>query len=197
MLGTESVNSTAQGRAFGLELLARWFGYKNLNLIAAYTYVRSEFKNPKTGNYIPSSWDNRHLFTLTGGYTLPRNWVIGAKFRAVGGAPYTPYDVDKSSLKTAWDAQNRPYLDYSRYNTLRLKTFTQLDMRVDKTYFFNKWMFGFYFDVQNAMNTKYNQAPIITSTGITDPANPDKYIMKNINQRNGTIVPSIGIMVEF
>ncbi|WP_243349611.1 TonB-dependent receptor [Parabacteroides sp. FAFU027] len=197
VLGTESVNSTAQGRAYGLELLARWFGYKNLNLIAAYTYVRSEFKNPKTGDYIPSAWDSRHLFTLTGGYTLPRNWVIGAKFRAVGGAPYTPYDVDKSSLKTAWDAQNRPYLDYSRYNTLRLKTFTQLDLRVDKTYFFNKWMFGFYFDVQNAMNTQYNPAPVITSTGITDPTNPDKYIMKTINQRNGTVVPSIGIMVEF
>lgn len=197
VLGTESVNSTAQGRAYGLELLARWFGYKNLNLIAAYTYVRSEFKNPKTGNYIPSSWDNRHLLTLTGGYTLPRNWVIGAKFRAVGGAPYTPYDVEKSSLKTAWDAQNRPYLDYSRYNTLRLKTFTQLDLRVDKSYFFNKWMFGFYFDIQNAMNTQYDQASVINSTGITDPSNPDKYVMKTINQNSGTVVPSIGIMVEF
>jgi Outer membrane receptor proteins, mostly Fe transport len=197
VLGTESVNSTARGRAYGLELLARWFGYKNLNVIAAYTYVRSEFKNPETNQYIPSAWDNRHLFTLTGGYTLPRNWSVGAKFRAVGGAPYTPYDVDKSSLKSAWDAQNRPYPDYSKYNTLRLKTFTQLDIRVDKSYFFNKWMLGFYIDIQNAMNSQYKQAPVINSTGITDTTHPDRYILQTIDQRSGTVVPSIGMMIEF
>ncbi len=197
VLGTESVNSTAQGRAYGIELLARWFGHSNLNLIAAYTYVRSEFKSPENNQYIPSAWDNRHLFTFTGNWSLPRNWSFGAKFRAVGGAPYTPYDLEKSAIKAAWDAQNRPYLDYNKYNALRLPLFTQLDVRIDKTYFFKNWMLGFYLDLQNAMNTQYQQPVVINSTGITDPANPEKYIMKEISQRDGTIVPSIGMMVEF
>ncbi|MGC9151545.1 MAG: TonB-dependent receptor [Microbacter sp.] len=195
--GAESVNSTALGKAYGVELLARWFGYKNLNFIFAYTYVRSEYKNPVTGIYIPSSWDNRSLLTLTGNYQFRRNWTLGAKFRAIGGSPYTPFDYAKSSLKAAWDAQNRPYLNYALYNTKRLATFTELDLRVDKTYYLKNWMLGFYIDIQNALNATYREAPVLYSTGVTDPTNPDRYLMKTVQPTSGTILPSIGIMIEF
>lgn len=195
--GAQSVNSTAKGRAYGMEFLARWFGYKNLNFIMAYTYVRSEYISPKTGTYLPTSWDNRNLFTLTANYQFPRNWALGIKFRAIGGSPYTPYDEAKSSLKVAWDAQDRPYLNYALYNTQRLATFTELDMRVDKTYFFKNWMFGFYFDIQNALNTTYREAPVLYSTGVTNPADPSRYVMKSLQPTSGVILPSIGIMVQF
>ncbi len=197
LFGTEAVTSTAKGRAYGAEALTRWFGYKNLNLIVAYTFVRSEFLQPATGKYIPSSWDNRHLLTLTGSYKLPRNWDIGTKLRVIGGAPYTPYDASKSSLKAAWDAQNRPYYDYSRFNTERNATFCQLDIRIDKTYYFKGWMLGFYFDIQNATNSKNKQAPVLNSTGITDPSDNSRYLMKTIDIENGSMVPSIGIMMQF
>ncbi|MBP1640778.1 MAG: putative TonB dependent outer membrane protein [Bacteroidetes bacterium] len=197
LFGTEAVTSTAKGRAYGAEALARWFGYKKLNLIVAYTFVRSEFLQPATGKYIPSSWDNRHLLTLTGSYKLPRNWDIGTKLRVIGGAPYTPYDASKSSLKAAWDAQNRPYYDYSRFNTERNATFCQLDIRIDKTYYFKGWMLGFYLDIQNATNSKNKQAPVLNSTGITDPSDNSRYLMKTIDIENGSIVPSIGIMMQF
>ena len=96
VLGNEAVSSTATGRAYGLELTGRWYNYKGLTFIASYTYVRSEFKDGRgSGKYIPSAWDNRHLFTFSGTYALPKNWDIGAKLRVVGGAPYTPYDVEK------------------------------------------------------------------------------------------------------
>jgi hypothetical protein len=137
------------------------------------------------------------LLTLTGNYQFPRNWALGLKFRAIGGSPYTPYDLAKSSLKAAWDAQNRPYLDYALYNTQRLATFTELDLRVDKTYYFRNWMFGFYFDVQNALGTTYREAPVLYSTGITNPTDPSRYVMKSLQPTSGTILPSIGIMVEF
>jgi len=197
LFGNERVTSTAKGRAYGLEVLIRWFGHKNLSFITAYTFVRSEFLSPKTNHYIPSSWDNRHLLTFTGSYKLPHNWDVGAKFRVVGGAPYTPYDYAKSSLKAAWDAQNRPYYDYSRFNTERTAVFTQLDIRVDKTYYLKGWMLGFYIDLQNALNSKYVQAPVLNSTGVTDPSDASRYLMKTIDETNGTIVPSIGIMIQF
>lgn len=197
LFGTEAVTSTAKGRAYGLEALVRWFGYKNLNLIVAYTFVRSEFLQPASGKYIPSSWDNRHLLTLTGSYKLPRNWDIGTKLRVIGGAPYTPYDTYKSSLKAAWDAQNRPYYDYLHFNAERGAVFTQLDIRIDKTYYFKGWMLGIYFDVQNATNSKYRQAPVLNSTGVTDPTDNNRYLMKTIDVENGSVVPSIGIMMQF
>lgn len=68
---------------------------------------------------------------------------------AIGGTPYTPYDVEKSSLVEAWNASGRPYYDYSKYNTGRLDAFAQLDVRVDKVFYFRKCMLGIYVDLQN------------------------------------------------
>ena len=78
------------------------------------------------------------MFTFSGTYSLPKNWDVSAKFRVVGGAPYTPYDVERSSYVEAWDANNQLLYDYSRFNSERLDPFTQLDLRVDKTFYFKK-----------------------------------------------------------
>lgn len=201
--GNEAIASTADGRAYGVEVMARWIGRGRFNLITSYTFVRSEFKRPEKNEYIPTAWDNRHLLTVSGTYKLPRNWDIGLKFRAMGGTPYTPYDEDKSSLVVAWDAQAQPYYDYSLYNQYRLKAFTQLDLRVDKSYYFKGVMLGFYLDLQNILNTKYRNPDVYLSTGVIDPAtatlppNEQRYLMKYIEQKSGTILPTLGITVEF
>ena len=95
VVGNEEVVSNSTGRAYGFEVLAQKKSYKGLYGIAAYTFVRSEFRN-SLGNYIPSTWDNRHLLTITAGKKLSKNWEVGTKFRLVGGRPYTPYDYDAS-----------------------------------------------------------------------------------------------------
>ena len=202
VLGNEAVNSTATGRAYGLELTGRWYNYKGLTFIASYTYVRSEFKDGRgSGKYIPSAWDNRHLFTFSGTYALPKNWDIGAKLRVVGGAPYTPYDVEKSSLVEAWDASGSLYYDYSRFNSERLKPFTQLDIRIDKTFYLKKFMLGAYIDIQNILNSKYKEQDVYIKTGkILNPDAPldqQRYELKPVERRTGTLLPSIGLMIEF
>ncbi len=201
VLGNEAVTSSATGRAYGMELMGRWYNYRNLTFIASYTYVRSEFKDGRnTGGYLPSAWDNKHLFTFSGTYSFPRNWDVSAKFRVVGGAPYTPYDVEKSSYVEAWDAKNSLYYDYSRFNSKRLDPFTQLDLRVDKTYYFKKVMLGFYVDIQNAFNSKYREQDVYIKTGkIINPEAPaaeQRYELKPVERLTGTLLPSIGIMVE-
>lgn len=201
VLGNEAVTSTATGRAYGMELMGRWYNYKGLTFIASYTYVRSEFKDGRnTGKYLPSAWDNKHLFTFSGTYSLPRNWDIGAKLRVVGGAPYTPYDVEKSSYVEAWDASGSLYYDYSRFNSERLKPFTQLDLRVDKTFYLNKIMLGFYIDLQNVLNSKYKEQDVYIKTGkIVNPEAPrgeQRYELKPVERMTGTLLPSIGIMIE-
>lgn len=201
VLGNEAVTSTATGRAYGMELMGRWYNYKGLTFIASYTYVRSEFRDGRnSGNYLPSAWDNKHLFTFSGTYSLPRNWDVSAKFRVVGGAPYTPYDVEKSSYVEAWDASGSLYYDYSRFNSERLKPFTQLDLRVDKTYYLKKVMLGFYIDLQNVFNSKYKEQDVYIKTGkVLNPEAPkaeQRYELKPVERMTGTLLPSIGIMVE-
>lgn len=207
--GDEEVLSIAQGRAFGAELLARKQDLLGFNLVLSYTFVRSEFKKinsslVNTSKYIPSSWDNIHLLNITATRDLKRNWQVGFKWRFVGGAPYTPYDEYKTSIITAWDARGREYLNYSEFNTLRFNPFHQLDIRIDKQYFYNKWSLMLYLDVQNIYNFKSKSQDILfpqtDSDGnyLIDPVNQDRYILEKItNEGGGTILPSVGIIVQF
>jgi len=202
IFGDEELVSTSEGRAYGLELLGRLKEFKGTNLVFSYTFVRSEFSNPG-GEWIPSSWDNRHLFNLTATKKFKRNWDVGFKWRFVGGAPYTPYDLEKSSIKVAWDLTGQGYLDYSSFNSERLKAFHQLDIRVDKQYFFKGWSLMLYADVQNVYGHKADQPAIITretdasGNPVTDPSDPLKYNLKTIEGTSGTLLPTVGIIVEF
>jgi hypothetical protein len=201
--GDEPVTPTSKGRAYGFELYYRDANLFKFNVLVSYTFVRSEFTN-FYGSYIPSSWDNRNLVSLTVGRKFKHNWELGAKWRFVGGAPYTPYDVNKSSLVSAWDAQGRGYLNYDEFNTLRLKSFNQLDIRVDKGFFFKKWSLMFYIDIQNILNYKAQQPDILVNTQpdgsivkYTDPQGNERYELRYISNASGTILPSVGIMVDF
>ncbi|MDE5708635.1 MAG: TonB-dependent receptor, partial [Alistipes sp.] len=151
--------------------------------------------------YIASAWDNRFVANLSATYDFPRAWSFGAKLSAVGGAPYTPYDLDRSALKEVWDAQGRPVYDYALYNTGRLGSFAQLDVRIDKSFYFRRCMLGLYLDLQNVTVSKLRQPDVVISTGVVEdpslPLSEQRYRMKTISRRSGTLLPSVGITVEF
>jgi len=207
--GDEEVISKAEGRSYGAELLARHRNLWGFNVVLSYTLVRSEFKKfdeslNLTSDYISTAWDNVHLLNLTATREFKNNWQVGFKWRYVGGSPYTPFDADKTSLISAWNVRGREYLDYSRFNSLRLGSFHQLDIRIDKQYFYNKWSLMLYLDIQNVYNFKSDEPdkfiPQTDASGnfIVDPDNPDRYLMKTIvSDGAGTILPSIGLIIQF
>lgn len=201
VIGNEALSSTAQGRAYGIEILMKWLIAKKLNLASSFTLFKSEYRNNKQSEYIASTWDNRYIFNMSGTYNFPHNWSLGMKISCIGGAPYTPYDVEKSSLVTAWNAQGRPYYDYTKYNTGRLPAFGQLDVRVDKTFYLKRCMLGFYIDLQNVTNSKFKQPDILMSTGVIEnpsaPMAEQRYKMKYITQKSGTLMPTLGITFEY
>ena len=201
VIGNELLTSTAQGRSYGAELLLKWLVAKKLNLASSFTLFKSEYRTDKESEYIASAWDNRFIFNLRGTYNLPRHWSVGMKVSCIGGAPYTPYDADKSSLVTAWNAQGKPYYDYTRYNEERLPAFTQVDIRIDKIFYLKRCMLGFYIDLQNIAGSKLKQADVLMSTGVIK--NPDapiaeqRYVMKSLKQESGTLLPTLGITFEY
>ena len=199
-VGAEPLVSTAEGRAYGAELTARWQIPGKINLVGSATLFRSEYRNGQ-GRYVPSAWDNRYVVNLSGTYDLPRSWSVGARLSWIGGAPYTPYDEAKSSLVSAWDAQGRPYYDYARYNTERLAAFGQLDLRIDKTFYFRRCMLGLYIDLQNVTASRLERPDVLMSTGVianpAAPADEQRYLMKYIGQSSGTLIPTLGVTVEF
>jgi hypothetical protein len=202
VFGDEEVTSASNGRAYGIEFLARYKDVLGFKGVLTYTYVRSEFTDIR-GTYVPSSWDNRNLLTVTATRSFKKNWDFGFKWRFIGGSPYTPWDIEKSSVKAAWDVQGRGYLDYSRFNKFRLGSFQQLDLRVDKAYYYKSWSLMLYADIQNAYNFKADLPPSLVQetdaggTPLTDPHDPSRYLLKLISPNSGTVLPSIGIMIEF
>lgn len=202
VIGNEAVKSISEGRSYGLELMIQQRKLGTVYGILSYTLVRSEFKDKK-GIYIPSSWDNKHILNITAGKKLNRNWEIGSKFRLLGGAPYTPYNLEISSLKTVWDVTQQGVLDWNRINQKRNPLTHSLDLRVDKKWYYKNWSLNLYLDVQNVYNFKVNGEPYIDverdnfGNPVSNPTNPLTYKTTLIKNESGTLLPSIGIMIQF
>lgn len=208
-VGDEPVKPVGEGRAYGVELMLRTQEFYGIVASLAYTWYCSEFKAMDkelrpTSRYIPSSWDNRHIFSLTATRHFGKSWDFGFKWRYVAGGPYTPYDVETSSCIEAWDARHQPYYDYTRFNTGRLPAFHQLDVRLDKSFFFKKWSLILYADIQNIYNYKALGPDVLVPAENADgsykkdPAREGYYQMRDIrNELGGTVLPSVGVIIDF
>ena len=211
LFGNEPVESIAEGRAYGAEFLYRNRDLFGSNLTISYTLVRSETLPRKESltdlGWIPTTWDNIHLLNVYGFREFKGNWQLGFKWRFVGGQPYTPYDLYTSSLVQYWDVTGFPALDYDQYNQLRFNAFNQLDLRIDKEWFLPGITINLYVDVQNVLNSKASSStflvqeldpegnPIIENP--EDPIEIQRYRMKELETVAGTILPTIGIIIEF
>lgn len=209
--GNVPVVSTAEGRAYGVEVLYRNRDLLGFNVITSYTWVRSETLPVRSDlldlGWIPTSWDNRHLLNITGIRKFKNNWQLGFKWRYVGGAPFTPYDLQTSSLRAYWDVNRIGALDYSLYNQVRTSSFHQLDVRMDKEWFLSKFTLNLYIDIQNVYNHQTTgSTSVIQETDaagnpvIINPSDPyplQQYRLKEIDAAVGTVLPTIGIIIKF
>jgi len=199
-VGDEEVTSSSSGRAYGAEFQARISSTKGYNMNLSYTLVRSEFQDANNA-YVVSSWDSKSILSMTGSAALKKGWQVGGRFRFVGGVPYTPYDMDKSSLIEAWDLKGGPYLDYTKINTLRFSAFNQLDVRVDKAYYLKKMTLKFYVDIQNLFNFQAPAQDFLVreedgNGNYLTTDNNTRYVLRSVPNSNGTILPTIGIQIE-
>jgi len=100
-------------------------------------------------------------------------------------------------------------LDNNRLNTLRLGNFSQMDLRVDKKWNFKRVSLDVFVDIQNILNS-INPAPpnytfqrtpdgsaFVTTDGkalMSDGSNAIPILLENTE---GSLLPSVGIVVEF
>lgn len=201
VVGNEAVRFDGQGRSYGMEVLAQRRLYKGVYGLLAYTWVRSEYEFE--GTYAPSAWDSRHIVSLTGGAKLKRDWEIGARWLYSGGLPFTPYDIDVSMDQAYWNSQGTPQLDYAALNSGRNTSFSQLDLRIDKKWFFENWSLDVFMDIQNLFGQVPDAPPALdvvrdaaTGVPVADPLNPSRYQPRYIQASAGSAIPAIGLIVE-
>lgn len=206
LLGNEAVTTNGKGKAYGLEffvqkkLTNKFFG------ILSYTFYRSLYAG-NDEKYIASSWDNRHLLSVTWGYKFPRNWELGLKFRYQAGSPFTPFDETLSRLN--YLSQGVGTLNYAQLNSNRLTGFNSSDVRIDKKWNFRKTTIDLFLDVtnwyvaknpaipeytfkRNAANTAFE-----TTDGLPIKADGSNAIPTRVKNDDPFVTPTIGIIIEF
>jgi hypothetical protein len=210
VIGNEPAVPTSEGRSYGLEVLFQQRPYKGFYGIVAYTLGWSEFKD-KEGNFVPSSWDARHIVNLTLGKKIGRSWEVGINWRFQSGLPTTPF-APGSDLVLNYDRNGNGIPDYNRINSGRQDAVNTLDFRIDKKWFYEKWSLNLYLDIENVLGSAvgdialvYDQPLDETGMPIGDPiiVNPNapidqqRYLLKELQTSSGTTIPSIGVMVEY
>jgi hypothetical protein len=139
--GIEPLVSKGTGYAKGIELFIQkalttnYYGLINFSLFEAkYKALDGVERN--------SSFNNRFIFTILGGYRFAKEWELSGKFRYIGGRPFTPINpVDGTQL-------------VSQYNSEFLPDFNSLDLRIDKRWNFADWTLVTYIDIQNVYGKK-------------------------------------------
>lgn len=207
VVGSEPLDSRGFGETYGLEVLAQKRTLNNFYGIAAYTFGYSRFSNA-SGFLLPSSWDSRHILTMTAGKYFSRNWNVGARFRMQSGLPETPYDLQRSALVNIWNVANGPVQNFSLLNTSRGNLSHQLDIRGEKKWIFNKWQLTAYVDLVNAYGSASPSAlPVVNlqrdaqGNGIianpTAPQDQQYYELQTGENDRSTPLPYFGFIFEF
>lgn len=202
VIGNEPAVSTSSGKSYGIELLVQQKYFKGFYGLVAVTLYRSLFAD-KNNLLVPSTWDNQMVVAATAGKKIGKTWEIGVKWRFSGGAPYTPYDISRSSLISVWDITKTGIYDYNQLNSQRNSVFHQLDFRVDKKFFFKKFNLNTYLDIQNAYNFKAQLPPYLdvvrdaNGNATIDPNDALRYQTKLIENLSGNLLPSVGVVMGF
>lgn len=210
VLGNEPVVPRADGRTYGMEVLFQQRLFKGFYGIASYTLGWSEFED-KDGNFVPSSWDARHITNVVLGKRFGKDWEVGVNWRFQSGLPFTPLS-DASALVLNWDVNGRGIRDFGQLNTRRNMLSNTIDIRIDKKWFFEKWSLNLFLDVENVTGNAVGDEQFILDRPLDENGqpigpgvivNPDapkeaqRYRLKAINTATGTVLPSIGAMVEW
>lgn len=164
------------GQSYGMEVLARKHAGRFTGWLS-YTLSRSERRY--SCGLRPSDFDQTHVLNAVGQVRLPWNLMVGARILLQTGRPVTLL-------------QPPDYLSTVR-NNVRLPTFFQLDLRIDREWLFNKWALDVFLEV---VNLTYSES-IISLTYPTDPnTGATLYNMPKLNGFNW-VLPSIGLRGRF
>jgi hypothetical protein len=205
-VGNEAVQTDGQGYSYGFEFFAQQKLSKRFFGTLSYTFFISRFSGIDK-KMIASAWDNRHLLSFIGGYKMGKNWEIGIKFRYQGGAPFTPFDMAQSQLN--YLTLGTGVLNLSQLNSQRLGAFHAGDIRIDKKWNWKKTTFDLFLDITNfygAMSPAFPQftfkrnetnTAFLTTNGQPINLNGSNAIPLILANEDGTLIPTIGFIVEF
>lgn len=161
-----SLTQNGQGRSYGVQVLLRQELWKGFFGWASYAISKSERRYDGDELWRAFDFDQPHVLSLVASQEIGA-WTVGARFRAVSGNPRTPV------IGSVYDARSDRYDPlFGAQNTIRIPTFWQLDLRIDRAFELGRGVrLSLFADLQN----------------ITHRRNAEELIYGSDFRRRGTI----------
>ncbi len=134
-----------KGKAFsrGIELMVQKKLAEDFYGMISTSYSKTRYKD-LNGDWHDRIYDNVFNSNIEGGYIPNDEWEFKIRWIYAGGAPYTPFNIDKSTElnRGIWDTEN--------INSKRMPDYHSLNVRVDKRFYFSGSSLIVYLSVWNA-----------------------------------------------
>jgi hypothetical protein len=162
-------------------LLERWYG------LASYSYSRSERTDRVFGTY-PDDWDYRHVLTLLAGVRPRRGLELSARWRYIGGRPFTIFE---NRFEVTPNGVARAGTGYwvgveGAHNAGRLAAYHRLDLRVDQRRQIGRFYLVAFLDLENV----YDRDNILLQRYAHDRRDPEAVYQWKL-------LPVGGVSLEF
>jgi len=133
------------GKAYssGIELMIQKKLASDFYGMISASYSKTRYKD-LNGGWHDRIYDNIFNCNIEGGYIPNDEWEFKLRWIYAGGAPYTPFDIEQSTLL------NRGIWDIENINEKRLPDYHSLNIRVDKRFYFSGSSLIVYLSVWNA-----------------------------------------------
>jgi hypothetical protein len=143
-----------KGRAYGFELLLRRKAEQGLFGWLSYTLSRSE-RFLEGGDAVVFAFDQTHVLNFAASYAVS-GWTFGARFTLATGRPVQDI-LDLNGDDAVYDADEDDFDPDSRGRRIRLPTFHQLDVRIDREWRLGPVVGSVFLDIMNVYNAKNSE----------------------------------------
>ncbi len=156
-LRARALTQNGQGHSYGVQFLVRQELWKGFFGWASYAISKSERRFEGDERWRPFDFDQPHVLSLVASQEIGL-WGVGARFRYASGNPRTPvtgsvYDARSDRFDPVFGPQG----------SIRVPSFWQLDLRVDRTFPLGRSARALVFaDLQNVTN-RQNAEEIVYS----------------------------------
>lgn len=168
------------GFARGVELLIQRRSPRGISGWLAYSYGRTHRTDTQTQESYWSDLDQRHAVNLYVSYRISDRTSVSAKIRGGTNVPAPGY----------YEQRGDTFVVSSVRNTLRLPTYSRVDLRANRTFNWSRKRLTLFAEVVNLLNrdnVRFNPPGVNTATGR----------VTNLFESLIPIVPSAGILIEF
>jgi len=177
---TSRYANALDGYARGVEWLIHRQSSSGFSGWASYALSFAHYHDRTNGESFWGDYDQRHTINLYGNYRHSDRVSFSARFRTGSNFPTVGYYTEQDGV----------YYQYSERNTLRIPAYSRLDIRMNRTFTWERRRLTLFVEginVLNQSNVRYQQPSVnrrtFETTGLYESMVP--------------IIPTVGVLVDF